>query len=173
MPDHTNNWAVLVCASRYWFNYRHMANTLTMYRTVKRLGIPDSQIILMLADDVACNPRNEFPGMVYANKGRELDLYGGEGEGVEVDYRGYQVTVESFLRVLTGRLPPHMPPSKHLLSDASSNVFIYLTGHGGDGFLKFQDNEEVGARDLGDAIGQMWEKKRCAAPFATAFGRPR
>jgi phosphatidylinositol glycan class K len=19
---HTNNWAVLVCASRYWFNYR-------------------------------------------------------------------------------------------------------------------------------------------------------
>lgn len=20
--QHTNNWAVLVCASRYWFNYR-------------------------------------------------------------------------------------------------------------------------------------------------------
>jgi hypothetical protein len=45
--DHTNNWAVLVCASRYWFNYRvrlcpmhlpcgradtpqHMANALGM-----------------------------------------------------------------------------------------------------------------------------------------------
>ncbi|KAJ3552497.1 hypothetical protein NP233_g12868 [Leucocoprinus birnbaumii] len=28
---HTNNWAVLVCASRYWFNYRHMANALGMY----------------------------------------------------------------------------------------------------------------------------------------------
>lgn len=36
-----------------WFNYRHIANTLSMYRTVKRLGIPDSNIILMLADDVA------------------------------------------------------------------------------------------------------------------------
>ena len=33
---HTNNWAVLVCASRYWFNYRHIANTLSLYRTVKR-----------------------------------------------------------------------------------------------------------------------------------------
>jgi len=44
---------VLVCASRYWFNYRHVANTLSMYRTVKRLGIPDSNIILMLADDMA------------------------------------------------------------------------------------------------------------------------
>ncbi|MEJ1276876.1 hypothetical protein NN561_007788 [Cricetulus griseus] len=38
---HTNNWAVLVCTSRFWFNYRHVANTLSVYRSVKRLGIPD------------------------------------------------------------------------------------------------------------------------------------
>ena len=50
--EHTSNWAVLVCSSRYWFNYRHVANALSIYRTVKRLGIPDSHIILMLADDV-------------------------------------------------------------------------------------------------------------------------
>lgn len=36
--NHTNNWAVLVCTSRFWFNYRHMANTLSFYHTVKRLG---------------------------------------------------------------------------------------------------------------------------------------
>ena len=76
-----------------------MANTLAMYRTIKRLGIPDSNIILMLADDVACNARNPFPAKVYANKDRRLDLY---GDGIEVDYRGYEVTVESFLRLLTG-----------------------------------------------------------------------
>ena len=69
------------------------------YRTVKRLGIPDSNIILMLADDVACNPRNKFPGCVFANAGRHLDLY---GDNIEVDYRGYEVTVENFIRVLTG-----------------------------------------------------------------------
>ncbi|CAK8674982.1 unnamed protein product [Clavelina lepadiformis] len=60
--SHTNNWAVLVCTSRFWFNYRHVANALSVYRSVKRLGIPDSQIILMLADDMACNPRNPRPG---------------------------------------------------------------------------------------------------------------
>lgn len=27
---HTNNWAVLVSTSRFWFNYRHMANTLSL-----------------------------------------------------------------------------------------------------------------------------------------------
>lgn len=76
-----------------------MANTLAMYRTIKRLGIPDSNIILMLADDVACNARNVFPATVYANKDRHLDLY---GDNVEVDYRGYEVTVENFLRLMTG-----------------------------------------------------------------------
>jgi phosphatidylinositol glycan class K len=66
---------------------------------VKRLGIPDSNIILMLADDVACNSRNHFPATVYNNAGRMLDLY---GSNIEVDYRGYEVTVENFIRLLTG-----------------------------------------------------------------------
>lgn len=133
VSSHTNNWAVLVCASRYWFNYRVRRGLIALrrtysssssiwqtrlecnvpsftvnftqlmpwsrYRTVKRLGIPDSNIILMLADDAACNSRNKFPGCVYANAGRQLDLY---GDNIEVDYRGYEVTVENFLRVLTG-----------------------------------------------------------------------
>lgn len=101
--SHTNNWAVLVSTSRYWFNYRHMANALSMYRTVKRLGIPDSNIILMLADDVACNARNVFPGTVYNNAQKEVDLY---GSNIEVDFRGYEVTVENFIRVLTGTARP-------------------------------------------------------------------
>lgn len=55
----------------------------------------------MLADDVSCNLRNKFPGSVYANPGRHLDLY---GDNIEVDYRGYEVTVENFIRVLTGMM---------------------------------------------------------------------
>ncbi|KAF8961763.1 peptidase C13 family-domain-containing protein [Flammula alnicola] len=143
---HTNNWAVL-----------HMANALGMYRTVKRLGIPDSNIILMLADDASCNSRNKFPGSVYANPGRHLDLY---GDNIEVDYRGYEVTVENFIRVLTGRMDPSVPRSKRLLSDERSNIFVYMTGHGGNEFLKFQDNEEISAFDIADAFEQMYQKKR-------------
>jgi hypothetical protein len=32
-----------VDTSRFWFNYRHIANVLGIYRSIKRLGIPDSQ----------------------------------------------------------------------------------------------------------------------------------
>lgn len=155
--EHTSNWAVLVCTSRFWFNYRHLANVLSMYRTVKRLGIPDSQIILMLPDDMACNPRNAFPGTVYSNADRAVDLY---GDNIEVDYRGYEVTVENFIRLLTDRVGEEMPRSKRLLTDDRSNILVYMTGHGGNEFLKFQDAEEIGAFDLADAFEQMWEKKR-------------
>ena len=154
---HTSNWAVLVSTSRFWFNYRHLANVLSLYRSVKRLGIPDSQIILMLPDDMACNPRNAFPGTVYNNADRSLDLY---GENIEVDYRGYEVTVENFIRLLTDRLPEDVPRGKRLGSDAGSNVLVYMTGHGGNEFLKFQDAEEIGGWDLADAFEQMWEKRR-------------
>ena len=155
--NHTNNWAVLVDTSRYWFNYRHVANTLSFYRTVKRLGIPDSRIILMLADDMACNPRNAFPGAIFGNVNHEVDLY---GENVEVDYRGYEVTPENLIRVLTDRHPPGVPRSKRLLTDAGSNVLLYLTGHGGDEFLKFQDQHEIVSRDIADALAQMRAKGR-------------
>lgn len=154
---HTNNWAVLVDTSRFWFNYRHVANVLSIYRSVKRLGIPDSQIILMIAEDMACNPRNPRPATVFNNANQHINVY---GDDVEVDYRGYEVTVENFVRLLTGRVKNGTARSKKLLTDPGSNVLIYLTGHGGEGFLKFQDSEEITNQELADAIEQMWQKQR-------------
>jgi glycosylphosphatidylinositol transamidase (GPIT) subunit GPI8 len=42
---------------------------------------------------------------VFNDENHRLDVY---GQDVEVDYRGYEVTVENFMRVLTGEkfLPP-------------------------------------------------------------------
>ncbi|CAK8989215.1 unnamed protein product [Durusdinium trenchii] len=152
-----NNWAVLVETSKYWYNYRHAANTLSFYHTVKRLGIPDSQIILMMAEDVPCNSRNSKPGTVFNEKHHKLNLYGTE---VEVDYRGDEVSVENFLRLLTGRHPPSTPRNKRLLTDASSNIFIFITGHSGEEFIKFQDWEELTSNDIADAFKQMQQQRR-------------
>lgn len=148
----SDNWAIIVDTSRFWFNYRHAANALAVYRSVKRLGIPDSHIILMLADDFACNARNPFPGKIYHDKSRLLDVY---GQDVEVDYRGEEVTVHNLIRVLTDRVEEGTPSSKRILSNQNSNVLIYLTGHGGADFIKFQEQEELTSDDLADAIHQM------------------
>ena len=57
-------------------------------------------------------------------------------------------------------MEPSVPRSKRLLTDERSNVFVYMTGHGGNEFLKFQDNEEISAFDIADAFEQMYQKKR-------------
>ena len=87
----------------------------------------------------------------------KINMY---GEDVEVDYRGYEVTAQNFIRLMTDRVDGGVPLSKRLLTDDRSNVLLYMTGHGGNGFLKFQDSEEVTNVDLADAIEQMWQKKR-------------
>uniref|UniRef100_A0AC34PU96 GPI-anchor transamidase n=1 Tax=Panagrolaimus sp. JU765 TaxID=591449 RepID=A0AC34PU96_9BILA len=154
---HTNNWAVLVCTSRFWFNYRHVANALSIYQSIKRLGIPDSNIILMLADNIPCNARNPHPGEIYNYPELRQNLYGLD---VEVDYRGYEVSVENLIRLLTDQLPEGTPRNKRLLSDHQSNILIYLSGHGGDGFLKFQDHTELTSTEVADAIETMSKNQR-------------
>lgn len=153
----TNNWAVLVSSSKYWYNYRHAANVLSIYRSIKRLGIDDSHIILMLADDMACDARNPWPGTIFNNAHHHLNVYGSD---TEVDYRGEEVTVENFIRLLTGRHQEGTPRSKKLLTDSGSNILIYLTGHGGNGFLKFQDKGELTSTEVADAFEQMHQKGR-------------
>ncbi|KAF7635244.1 GPI-anchor transamidase [Meloidogyne graminicola] len=154
---HTNNWAVLVCSSRFWFNYRHVSNVLSLYKSLKRLGMPDSNIILMLADNIPCNSRNPSPAAIYNNAHSHQNLF---LDDTEVDYRGYEVTAENLVRLLTNRQIHSTPRNKRLLSNSQSNVLIYLTGHGGDGFLKFQDSEELTNKDIADAIETMWQQKR-------------
>ena len=94
---------------------------------------------------------------VFNNANENINVY---GDDVEVDYRGYEVTVENLVRLLTGRLPETTPRSKRLLTDEGSNLLVYMTGHGGEGFLKFQDSEEITNIELADAFEQMWVKRR-------------
>ena len=132
-----------------------MASTLSLYRTIKRIGIPNKTIILRMGDDMACKSRNSYRSQLLNNENHQLNLY---CNNVEVDYRGYEVTVEKFLHLLTGRHHPVDPCSKCLLSEEGSHILLYMTGHGGDHFLKFQDSEEIQIDDLADTIEQMLEK---------------
>ena len=163
--NHTNNWVVLVDTSRFWFNYRHAGNVFSLYRIVRRLGVPDSHIILMVADGMACDAQNPFPGQLFNDEQRGQDVY---GAAVEVDYRGAEVTAEALMRVLTGRHPAGTPPSRRLQSDADSHVLLYLTGHGGDEFFKFQDAGEISSFDLADAFESMRHKGRYRELLAIA-----
>ena len=40
-----------------------------------------------------------------------------------------------------------------------THLQVYITGHGGDGFMKFQDKEEVTSDEIGKAFAQV--KTKC------------
>lgn len=134
----------------------------------------------MLADDHACDPRNVFPGEMYDHPEAWRSRGGGEDgdrngnlytEDIEIDFRGLDCSVENLLSVLTGRYRRGWTEAgegegfrwtgqRRLDTDSSSRLLIYLTGHGGEGFLKFHDQQELTASDLGDALLQMWLQGR-------------
>lgn len=95
-----NNWAVLVATSTFWFNYRHTSNALGIYENLRRLGYSDDRIIIMLADDIACNGRNPWNGRVFNEPGK--DRQNKYRCDIQVDYRGPEVTVDNLIRLLTG-----------------------------------------------------------------------
>ena len=72
---------------------------------------------------------------IFNDKSHATNLY---TDNMEVDYRNYDVTLSNIVRVLTDRHPPGTARSKRLLSDAHSNVLLYITGHGGNEFMKIQ-----------------------------------
>lgn len=49
------HWAVLVAGSNGWFNYRHQADVCHAYQILHNHGIPDTNIIVMMYDDIANN----------------------------------------------------------------------------------------------------------------------
>jgi phosphatidylinositol glycan class K len=140
---------VIVSSSRYWFNYRHAANALGIYNTLKKNGIPDSQIILMLADEYATNARNPFKNGIYTNGVKNENWYTGNDE---IDYRGSDVTVKNFFGAALGTAPKSIQPN------SNSSLLIYVSGHGGDQFFKFQDEEEMTAQDIANLMDTLRER---------------
>ena len=152
--QHQSNHALIINSSRYWFNYRHAANALTIYQLLKDNGFKDENIILMIADEYAVNPRNVFANRILTAGKAGRSLY---DEKTEIDYRGDDVTVQNMVNALTGRQDTGLPV---LNSDENSQLLIYWTGHGGDQFFKFQDVEEIMSHHLAAVFRYMHEAKR-------------
>jgi phosphatidylinositol glycan class K len=147
---------VKVASSRYWFNYRHLSNILVVYQFVRKMGISDSNIIVMNALDDVCGVKNSFPGEIFSDPYLSNEVC----KDVQFDYVGGDVTVSNFLRLLTGRHPAGTPLFKQLRTNRESNVLIFLSGHGGDGFFKFRDTEEVTTAELRTSLTEMQQQRR-------------
>ena len=127
LPDLTDRWAVVISPSTSWENYRHQADAFAMYQTLRRHGYDDDHIVLIVEDNLADDPRNNYPGQIF------VESAGALGDDVRkdavVDYHFSNLQPDDLADILMGRQSDRLPHVIH--SDSTSNVFVFWSGHGG------------------------------------------
>eukprot|EP00918_Siedleckia_nematoides_P027671 GHVU01059615.1.p1 GENE.GHVU01059615.1~~GHVU01059615.1.p1 ORF type:complete len:458 (+),score=80.21 GHVU01059615.1:260-1633(+) len=152
------HWALIVAGSNGWYNYRHQADACHAYQIMKKHGIPDSRIVVMMYDDLAFNEENPTPGIVI-NHPNGSDVY----HGVPHDYTGKDVTPDNFLKILAGdtEAMTGIGSGKVINSGPNDHVFVNFADHGAPGILAFP-TLMLKAKDLMDTINSMYSKKKYA-----------
>jgi len=161
-PELHDNWAMVIGASDTWDNYRHQADALAIYQMLKRHGYDDDHIILILADNIAYDPNNIYPGEVYVKPKAE----GGENvyKDVVVDYRLSDVGIGDLRKILLGerseKYPTVMDCTEH------SNIFIYWCGHGNRGKVAWGSNLQLTTETMSGGWKQITDAKKYRKIFA-------
>ena len=120
----TDVWAVIAALSSGWTNYRHQADALRQYQILRSNGVPDDHIVLIVADDIASAKQNPRKGEVRNEvDGKNLRT------NAQIDY-DLNLTAAQFIDILQGTKTAATPVVVE--STASSNLYVYLAGHGGE-----------------------------------------
>ncbi|MBT6492296.1 MAG: ABC transporter substrate-binding protein, partial [Deltaproteobacteria bacterium] len=139
-------WVFIVSVSKGWENYRHESDALRQYQMFKERGIADDRIILALQDDLADNEINTEAGVI-RNEVDGPNLY----SEIEIDYRLGDVSLEMIQAVLSGVPTEQFPTVIEAIS--SSNIYVYMVGHGGPAGVAVGAGNEADAFLLGEGAG--------------------
>jgi len=149
-------WAFLAAGSNGYNNYRHQAEVAHVYQLLVARGVPRTNIITMLYDDVAHDPANPFPGKLF-NKPTSKGVAGRDVyANFVVDYRGKDVNAANWLNVLTGKASAVVVvgSGQVLNSTAEDHVFVYFADHGEPGKIFFP-SDSLSAGALMSALESM------------------
>lgn len=151
----SQNWAFLVAGSRGYWNYRHQADVCHAFQVIKKNGIPLSNIIVMMYDDIANNSLNPKKGTITNCIGCP-NVYTPD---IPKDYTGENVSAENFLKILRGENMTGIGSGKTLNTGPNDRIFVFWSDHGGPGVLAFP-NSMLHASDLFLTLEYMYNAKR-------------
>lgn len=146
--------AVIIGPSPGWNNYRHQSDALAVYDLLRKRGVPDEDIILMVYDDVAFTPENPVKGDIH-------NTVGGANlrEGATVDYTGSRITGGTLRNVLLGIKTYDTPVV--LESDTGTDLFVYIASHALPGRIVFGNrNESISSEDFTGIVRKMEQEGR-------------
>lgn len=148
------NKAVLICGSEGWHNYRHQADLLHVYNTLKENHYSDNDIILIMRDDIAFNPKNPYQGVIKVSPDGE-NLY----HDVVIDYRADTLSTKDIENILLGNQSERL--STVLESTDTDNVLLYWTGHGTNkSFSWLETREKFTDEQMGRTVRKMYDDRK-------------
>ena len=155
------NKAVLIAASSGWGNYRHQADILEYYQMLKNNNFTDDDIILIMADDLADNAQNPYPGQIIRDNKSLENIY----IDVKVDYKLDEITPYDLRNILLGKQSEKLPVV--LDTKDSDNVLLVWSGHGQPGTLLWDDNQKT---ITGKFISELFNEMYYAGKYRKLFG---
>ena len=155
------NKAVLVAASSGWGNYRHQADILAYYQLLKKNHFTDDDIILIMADDLAYDEKNPYPGQIFGDNKKQVNLY----TDVKVDYKLDQITPFDLKNILLGKSSEKLPVV--LDADEHDNVLLLWSGHGSPGALDWNKNQKT---INGNFMAGLFKEMHSAGKYRKLFG---
>lgn len=152
-PEHSGeNWAVVIGTSDTWANYRHQADALAMYQILKRHGYDDEHIVLIIADNLAFDNHNIYPGVVRVRPNGE-NVY----DGAVVDYKLEEVNVADLKSIMSGQGNERL---QHVIApEKDDNVVVFWCGHGAKNSLMWGSNDIVHGYQIADIVKSVKHRK--------------
>ena len=115
-----SRFALLVCGSRSWENYRQQSNIYGLYQRLLKRGYQNNEIWVVSFDDAVYHPLNPYPGKMFINQEHE-NVYPGLNR---MKFRGDGINADSLINFMLT-----IPTTK------DDEILIYITAHGGPHFI--------------------------------------
>lgn len=152
-PELDEKWAILISASKGWSNYRHQADVYNMYQLLRSYGYDDEHIVLIAEDDIAYHQNNPTPGVVSTHISGK-NVY----KDIIIDYHPSELNSQDIKAILCGEKSDKL--NQVLSADLNDNVFLFWSGHGTPGQLKWLDKKDGYTYDyFKDVFISMCDKK--------------
>lgn len=132
------NKAILINCSWHYENYRHFSNCIALQSALESNGFLPSDISVFSKQDLLKDKRMREPEI----KTDYCTLV----KMVDYTPKFRNTSYFDILNMIAGK------DSVMIGADSTTNLLIYLTGHGGDGFIKYCNRKYLYTRDITDAL---------------------
>lgn len=153
-PALHDRWALIIATSTKWSNYRFQADAFAMYKLLRKHGLDDDHIVLIVSDGYARSANNPTPGVIKVRSDGE-NVYAPEG----IDYDIKDIEPSDLEAILSGKQSERLPHVLH--PTANDNVFVFWTGHGAPMELPWMDSyRSVKAGEIRAMLERLSAEKR-------------